>query len=84
MQKEFPDQEYLGEIWPRNGTRFWEAEGRFSHGHILRVIFFFSVLFRGPVAEGPPDHCVKKTRVENDLDGVFGGFCVLGHFLYLP
>ena len=50
--------------------RFSEAEGRFSHGQISRATCFFSVISRGPVAEGPPKHCVKKTWVENGLDGV--------------
>ena len=44
--------------------RFSEAGGRFSHGHISRVASFFSSFFRGPVAEAPPEHCVKKTRVK--------------------
>ena len=62
--------------------RFSEAGGRFSHGHISWVTCFFSVFFRGPVAEGPPEHCVEKTRVENVLDGVFCCFRVFGHFSY--
>ena len=81
--KEFPDQVYLGEIWRRKGMRFSEAGGRFSHGHISRVTIFFSSFFRGPVAEGPPEYCVKKTWVKNGLDDVFSCFRVFGRFSYL-
>ena len=59
IQKEFPDQVYLGEIWPRKGIRFSEAGGRFSRCHISRVNLFFS-FFLGPDAEGPPERYVKK------------------------
>ena len=74
---------YLGEIWPRKGMRLSEAGGRFSHGHISWVTSFFSCCFRGPVAEAPPEHCVKKTWVKNGLDGVFCCFRVFGRFSYL-
>ena len=53
------------------GMRFSEAGGRFLHGHISRVTCFFPSFFRGPVAEGPPEHCGEKTWVKNGLDGVF-------------
>ena len=65
------DRVYLGEIWPRKGMRFSEAGGRFSRCHISRVNLFFFSFFLGPDAEGPPERYVKKTRVENGLDGVF-------------
>ena len=51
---------------------------------ISRGLTCFYQFVLGPVAEGPPECYMKKTRVENGLDGVFFCFRVFDNFSYLP